>query len=202
MGDRRTGRFESAGWQENYKKVVRWWHGYSITIKMPQHRDGKVHVHFDEARVVDGHGDCRTTDDFHERFYICGVYGIVDPITDEVVYVGRSSDIGTRFRQHLSPWDMNGSRDKRLWIYDLLDAGFKPGLCVLSTINSPMQELKWIKEIRPRFNRQGLVFAVDKEGQEKHAPTEGVLPAVSASINRAAERGASLKYRRSLKAKP
>lgn len=72
------------------------------------------------------------------------IYALVDPTTDEIRYIGQTSDLQLRYKQHLT--DNSGSA-KWLWIANLRDVGHKPQLRVLETVEEVEAETcesKWI----------------------------------------------------------
>lgn len=56
------------------------------------------------------------------------IYGLVDPDTSRVFYVGRSRNPSQRFTSHLSD---NGNSDKAQWIRKLASEGKQPSLMIL-----------------------------------------------------------------------
>jgi hypothetical protein len=62
---------------------------------------------------------------------IRGIYALVDPRTDRIMYVGQSIDIDKRYRSHLDTDRYEPNVPKRRWIKELTKAGMKPQLIVL-----------------------------------------------------------------------
>jgi hypothetical protein len=83
-----------------------------------------------------------------------GVYALVDPRTDRVMYVGQSIDIDFRYRQHLhsSPWE--GNRRKVDWISELRSLGLEPRLVILEECNFASIDEAERRHIR-RFKSEG-----------------------------------------------
>lgn len=77
-----------------------------------------------------------------------GVYALVDPRSNRVMYVGQSVDIDYRFRQHIKPSGYDGNIEKRRWIAGLESAGLKPKLVVLAECDWPESD-----EIETQFIR-------------------------------------------------
>lgn len=63
----------------------------------------------------------------------CGVYGLRDPRTRVVRYVGSSVHMDARYGHHVNGADTN--RRKKEWIFELRRAGLKPELVVLHECN-------------------------------------------------------------------
>lgn len=63
----------------------------------------------------------------------CGIYGLVDPRTDLIRYVGQSVDIDGRYEQHVDTDFYCGNLAKRKWIKELKMVGLLPRLVVLAT---------------------------------------------------------------------
>lgn len=75
------------------------------------------------------------------------IYGLVDPVTDDVRYVGKSVDPLSRFAQHLR--DQTATRRGR-WIRSLLAQDLRPGLMLLEVVTGDWQvaERQWIAAYR------------------------------------------------------
>jgi hypothetical protein len=89
-----------------------------------------------------------------------GIYALIDPRTDRVMYVGQSVDIDYRFRQHLHAWRNDSNRKKIRWIGELQKLGMVPLLRILE--ERPFQgcdeaETRWIRHFKVlgqcEFNR-------------------------------------------------
>lgn len=107
------------------------------------------------------------------------VYGLVDPRTGEIRYIGRTCrKLETRLSGHISARHQRyagGSKAKRAWINELIDAGLKPTIRALETFDSELDALeaegRWIKkgmaEGWPLTNRQksgrGMVSRAGRE---------------------------------------
>lgn len=95
----------------------------------------------------------RVDQDFVDAWAIPGVYGLVDPLTDHVAYVGRSVNIGQRYRQHLR---MDGGKigsalyDRNRWFKALMGAASLPGLVLLDHRNEAWLESRMILALRKR----------------------------------------------------
>lgn len=77
-----------------------------------------------------------------EKAYI---YALKCPISDQVVYVGRTANVQQRYEQHLLCEAGNLAKD--LWISCVLHADLLPGLTILATTNrkdAGTVERRWI----------------------------------------------------------
>ncbi len=83
------------------------------------------------------------------------IYVLKDPKTDEVQYVGRSTQPETRYRQHIYAARKPGKKDiKTSWIRSLLDKNQKPVLEIIDQCEpgeAKNQETRWIEE----YNKRG-----------------------------------------------
>lgn len=183
---------------EDGRAEVRWYGGYSAPLAPHKHTGGLI-AHYDEVKVFrwipkreyeDDGASRKVTADFVRRFEAPGVYGLVDPLADTVFYVGRSSNVGKRFQQHLrvdrTIRHLSKRREKEDLIYDIRTSGQKPGLVVLSGENTSEAEQWWIERLQPEFNTHGI------------ARRPRVTPRQSYAMNQATAKGASEKYVRSL----
>lgn len=187
---------------------VTWLRGNSVPLA-PNPHTGDLVAHYDDVKVFrwvprrdhEGDGASRVvTSAFLKRFSFSGVYGLVDPLIDSIFYVGRSANIGKRFQQHLLP-ERSVRRcislryEKERWIYGIRESGQKPGLVVLSLLNTAEEELLWIYRLKPDFNTHGI----DKpKPTPAPKPNKKRNPRQSYAMNRARTKGASEKYVRSL----
>ena len=74
------------------------------------------------------------------------IYGLRDPLTEEIRYVGKSNDPKKRFEFHMYCNDTN--RHKKHWIMSLKRIGTKPDLVILEKTNEQdweEREKHWIK---------------------------------------------------------
>jgi hypothetical protein len=85
---------------------------------------------------------------------VSGVYALVDPRTEETVYVGQSRDVGRRLDQHLNPMIDDGNWKKQEWIVELLNLGLVPSMRLLLRSDDPdakdREEIRAIHEFRER----------------------------------------------------
>lgn len=93
------------------------------------------------------------------------IYGLVDPITLEVRYVGKSGAPKLRYLSHLAPSSLNSKTHKSRWIAKLIAQGFRPTLVILEQVLESeweKAEIKWIA----RFNKSGAVLTNSTTGGE------------------------------------
>jgi hypothetical protein len=90
----------------------------------------------------------------------CGIYALIDPRTDRVMYVGQSIDIDYRFRQHLDGWRHDSNRRKVQWIGELQRIGMLPILKIIEECpfgDCDTAEIRWIRHYKVmgqcEFNR-------------------------------------------------
>lgn len=62
------------------------------------------------------------------------VYGLVDPRTDQVRYVGKAADPEARLRQHLRPSSLKLKSKKNSWLKAVIAAGLEPQLVIIDRV--------------------------------------------------------------------
>jgi hypothetical protein len=67
------------------------------------------------------------------------IYYLIDPITDDVKYVGKSKKPKSRYNQHIKKLD-KGQTPKRKWLQSLFDQGLKPRLKVVEEVDGNARE--------------------------------------------------------------
>lgn len=81
------------------------------------------------------------------------IYGLCDPETGQVRYVGKTDNTQGRFARHIADVKLLGKRSsaKEQWIASLLDRDMKPDLVILETIEDSRlvnrKEQEWIKKL-------------------------------------------------------
>ncbi len=82
------------------------------------------------------------------------IYGLSDPISRDVRYIGKSIDPKKRFQAHLSIGQLNRYRSiKNSWIKSLLAKGFSPDLVILDCVegrDANEAEMEYINFFRER----------------------------------------------------
>lgn len=76
------------------------------------------------------------------------IYGLKDPNTGEIRYIGKANNPKARFSQHLALTKTDTSRHKKSWIESLLRVGQKPELVILERVPETQwedREIWWIQ---------------------------------------------------------
>jgi hypothetical protein len=98
------------------------------------------------------------------------IYGLIDPRTGYVRYVGKSNKPSARLRFHLLPLELEKATHKAHWMRDLLRAGFKPIQIILEEVDRRewiATEKKWIAYYRSIPNYPNLTNSTEGgEGTE------------------------------------
>jgi len=77
------------------------------------------------------------------------IYGLEDPTTDEIRYVGKTTNLKNRYYQHVSNCD-DVNHHKKNWIQGLKNKGLKPKLIILEKTDEKRWEKRekyWIKTL-------------------------------------------------------
>lgn len=62
------------------------------------------------------------------------IYCLVDPVTFERRYIGKTKNIKERYRKHLLPYCLKSNTYKNRWLRKLLTKGLKPLVMILSEV--------------------------------------------------------------------
>jgi len=96
---------------------------------------------------------------------ITGIYALVDPITNRVMYVGKSYDVKKRYDQHITGSTSN--QKLRSYIYDLSRAGLRPRQILLEeTSDLSEREEHWIKTYREKGEAVLNIMLVPREAND------------------------------------
>jgi hypothetical protein len=79
------------------------------------------------------------------------IYGLVDPRTGYVRYVGKANRPTHRLAMHLTPGELRETSHKNSWLHGLLNEGKKPELIILEAVNRSVwqsAERAWIAYYR------------------------------------------------------
>jgi len=61
------------------------------------------------------------------------IYGLIDPNTNEIRYIGKAVDLKNRFRNHFNPSRLVSKTHKNNWLNFLIKDSKKPFVIVLET---------------------------------------------------------------------
>jgi len=92
------------------------------------------------------------------------IYGLIDPRTKEVRYVGKTEDLDKRLLRHIRENVDAPKTHKECWIRQLRNNGLVPEMKILATAN----KRTWIKiekEYITRFNKRGRLTNLTKGGE-------------------------------------
>ncbi len=83
------------------------------------------------------------------------IYGLVDPRTNKIRYVGKTVNIKRRLQNHLCPASLNRIRHVAQWLKGLVQHNSRPTVVILETVkesDADKTERRWIR----RFKKAGL----------------------------------------------
>jgi hypothetical protein len=103
-----------------------------------------------------------TTREGGKMFYTAYIYGLEDPRTERVFYVGSSQDAEKRFKDHVA--GHSGLKSVGRVVKELAESGLRPRLKILETVSISDQnsrEMFWIRKLyedgEPLVNQHGLI---------------------------------------------
>lgn len=76
------------------------------------------------------------------------IYGLRDPNTEQIRYIGKASDPQARFYQHMGLYPSDVNQHKKAWLRSLISNNQKPDLVILEEISSSIWEDRerwWIR---------------------------------------------------------
>ena len=80
------------------------------------------------------------------------IYGLSDPISNQIRYIGKAVDLYTRIRNHYKESRLKYVTHKNTWIKSLLNEGLRVNVIILEVLNNEEllneSEIKWIKYYR------------------------------------------------------
>lgn len=102
------------------------------------------------------------------------IYGLVDPRTEEVRYIGKSCSGFIRIRQHFSATQLHDKTKKINWLKSLLELGLLPKPIILAECTSkeqlPELEVKFIAEYRAQnFNLLNMTSGGDGRANSRNS---------------------------------
>jgi hypothetical protein len=81
------------------------------------------------------------------------IYGLIDPETGKIRYIGKANDPELRLKRHFISQELNANTHKARWLRNLVSKGLRPILTILETVSvSEWQsaEIRWISEMKAR----------------------------------------------------
>jgi group I intron endonuclease len=99
------------------------------------------------------------------------IYGLVDPITNQLRYIGKSVNPKSRFRRHIADINLHDSYKDR-WIRYLVEKGFKPTLLIIDIVNKD-EWIYWEKFYISYFKFIGFNMVNGTLGGDEPPSTKG-----------------------------
>lgn len=104
----------------------------------------------------------------------CYIYGLVDPRTGKIRYVGKSVDPAYRFQRHIR-YELRGESHKVHWIKQLVAVGLTPELTVLEEVKDSLwqeSECFWIAKLNKDGGLTNETLGGDGQSKGfKHRPS-------------------------------
>lgn len=91
------------------------------------------------------------------------IYGLKDPLTDEIRYVGKTTKLNRRYNAHIT-CSKNRKLHSSLWIKSLIDKNVKPELFLIEIVNEnnwAEREKYWIAFYREHFDLTNITEGGD-----------------------------------------
>ena len=93
---------------------------------------------------------------------ITHIYGLIDPRTNELRYVGKTTNLNRRIKEHINGCNKDTTH-KNCWISELICDGLKPIMCVIDSINTTEWEF-WEIHYISYFKSIGCRLTNTKKG--------------------------------------
>jgi hypothetical protein len=111
-----------------------------------------------------------------QKYRTTFIYGLIDPRTEYVRYVGKANKPKVRLSLHLLPSQLKNKNHRTNWLRNILDSGNKPLLVILEEVKYgewQNAEKKWIAHYRNLPNYPPLTNSTDGgDGVEGYVYTE------------------------------
>lgn len=92
------------------------------------------------------------------------IYGLIDPITKQLRYIGKSDKVNLRLRQHIKDSKKRGNLNKKeAWIKSLLNKNNKPEIKIIEVVNYNEWQSKEIYYIN-KYKNEGIGLLNDTNG--------------------------------------
>jgi hypothetical protein len=118
------------------------------------------------------------------------IYGLLDPRTGELRYIGKSCSGLRRPRQHIQPDRLKAHTHKNNWVRSLLKIGLRPKIAVLATSESKEGLSERERELIQKHKEAGsrLTNLTDGgEGTSGHRKSTETKARISESVRRSRE---------------
>jgi hypothetical protein len=106
-----------------------------------------------------------------KKYEFAYIYGLIDPIINQIKYVGWTINIKRRFAQHILLCNLKKNTHKNNWIKKLLSLNLKPSIIILEEVSYDLwnqKEKEWIKF----FGRDNLTNSTDGGEGVENLPEE------------------------------
>lgn len=110
---------------------------------------------------------------------VVSIYGLIDPRTGAVRYVGKAYDAAKRLQTHVRDSRRRNS-PVHCWIRKLAESGLRPQIKVLETVAGDWREVE--RRLRAEYRAAGKLLNVADGGDEPHCSHE-VRAANAAKLN-------------------
>ena len=114
-----------------------------------------------DGKIISSHKEIQS-----EKQILVDIYGLIDPRTNEVMYVVQTRDTKARLKHHR--YHPDGK--VKGWTEELRSCGLKPTMRILETVSlkdADKTERKWITELHRTKNLLNSVFYSDSQKKEK-----------------------------------
>lgn len=103
------------------------------------------------------------------------IYGLIDPRTNEVRYVGKTFSIERRVKEHTSEHSLKYRTRKNNWLKELLRAGFSPEVTILEECGEDWEDREryWITQFPNLTN--GTEGGIGSKGHEVSDEVRGTM---------------------------
>lgn len=99
------------------------------------------------------------------------IYGLIDPISNELRYIGKTVDLNRRYRRHISERYLHDSYKDR-WIRKLVDENLKPELLIIDEV-SDFEWQFWESSYISYFKSIGCRLTNGTAGGDQPPTTKG-----------------------------
>lgn len=118
-------------------------------------------------------------------FCVFCVYGLIDPITKELRYIGYSSNYLERYKEHLLPSNLKKKTHKAYWLTSLVKRSLTPQIIILEEAASEADALEKEIELIAYYRYIGCSLTngtLGGDGRYGFVTSEDVKRKISASM--------------------